>query len=501
MPPESRSRRPFDPAPRRGLARSDFSLIADGGFGDPNNSYSHSMAWFAGRLFIGTSRANMCLLQQQNKNLTYSHPPVECLFPLNSPEFEGSQARAEIWRYDPSNGELLRIHQAPLIVDSQERTISRELSFRGMTVHEDARTGRPCLLVTTWARPYGVGPLILRSWDGETFETVCDFRQMGLVVNSIRALVPFKGRLFTAPSGTFNNNPNTSGVPVIYEAEGPEGPWRPANLPSFGEAGNVSILELCACGDWLYAGTFNFSGFQVWRTRAEGEAPYTDWECVIRDGAGRGPLNQIAMAMCPFGDALYVGSGIQNGGYDVARKIGPAGAEIIRIFPDGRWEVVVGDPRGEGRLASYSLSGLKSGFDDLCNGYLWKMAVHDGWLYAGTLNSAVYMQWTKTGVGATGGQLMEMLGVERIVQHQGGFDLWRSADGVNWLPVDRHGFGNIYNYGIRNLVPTPYGLFVGTANPFGPRIARRDEVGNWFYADNPRGGTELWLGRREEAGQ
>lgn len=489
--------RSFDPSPKKGLSRSDFSLIGGGGFGDQNNAYSHSMAWFGDRLFIGTSRANMCLLQQQNKGLTFAHPPVECLHKINSPEFESGPARAEIWRYDPKSEVLQRVHQAPLITDTQGRSVSRELSFRGMTVYDDQRDGKSSLLVTTWARPHGVGPLILRTEDGDNFEIVCDFREMGLVVNSIRALTPFKGRLYTAPSGTFNNNPNTSGVPVVYVADKPEGPWVPAMQPGFGDVGNVSVLELCVFGDWLYAGTFNFSGFQIWRTRAEGAAPYADWECVIRDGAGRGPLNQIAMAMCPFGDALYVGSGIQNGGYDVARKIGPAGAEIIRIASDGSWEVVVGDPRQRGGEAVNSLSGLKSGFDDLCNGYLWKMAVYDGWLYAGTFNSAVYLQWSRSGVGATGGRLMEAIGVDRIVQHQGGFDFWRSADGINWLPVDRHGFGNIFNYGIRNLVPTPYGLFVGTANPFGPRVARLDADGQWVYEDNPRGGTELWLGKRK----
>ena len=42
-------------------------------------------------------------------------------------------------------------------------------------------------------------------------------------------------------------------------------------------------------GDWLYAGTLNHSGFQLWRSRCEGEAPY-EWErrC-MEQGAYRGP--------------------------------------------------------------------------------------------------------------------------------------------------------------------------------------------------------------------
>ena len=61
-------------------------------------------------------------------------------------------------------------------------------------------------------------------------------------------------------------------------------------------------------------------------------------------------------------------------------------------------------------------------------------------------------------------------------------------------PVTRRGFGNAYNLGIRNLVSTPQGLFVGTANLFGPRVAVRAEGGGWQYEDNPLGGLEVWLG-------
>ena len=76
----------------------------------------------------------------------------------------------------------------------------------------------------------------------------------------------------------------------------------------------------------------------------------------------------------------------------------------------------------------------------------------------------------------------------------GGFQLWRTADGVRWEPVTRDGFGNPYNFGARSLVSTPHGLFVGTANPFGPHIAVHDDR-RWAYRANPRGGCEVWLGR------
>jgi hypothetical protein len=77
-----------------------------------------------------------------------------------------------------------------------------------------------------------------------------------------------------------------------------------------------------------------------------------------------------------------------------------------------------------------------------------------------------------------------------------GCEVWRSHDGENWLPVTKRGFDNPYNVGIRNFVSTPHGLFIGTANPYGPRIAVPGDSG-WEYVDNPRGGLEVWLGTRD----
>ena len=48
-----------------------------------------------------------------------------------------------------------------------------------------------------------------------------------------------------------------------------------------------------------------------------------------------------------------------------------------------------------------------------------------------------------------------------------GFDLFVSEDGVSFKPYTVTGFGNPSNYGGRVILPTKYGVFVMTANPFG----------------------------------
>lgn len=58
-----------------------------------------------------------------------------------------------------------------------------------------------------------------------------------------------------------------------------------------------------------------------------------------------------------------------------------------------------------------------------------------------------------------------------------GFDLFFSADGENFQPYTVNGMGDKYNYGGRVLLPTKYGLFILTANPFfGCQVWRMGDV-------------------------
>ena len=58
-----------------------------------------------------------------------------------------------------------------------------------------------------------------------------------------------------------------------------------------------------------------------------------------------------------------------------------------------------------------------------------------------------------------------------------GFDLFYSDDGKNFHPYTVNGFGDENNYGGRVLLPTGYGLFVLTANPFtGCQVWLLDDV-------------------------
>lgn len=487
----SAARRALDPSPQPGLNRHDFRQVAPNGFGDPYNAYPHSMMWFRDRLIVGTTRANLCMLKVSKIPTNIGAWPTDC--PDNLYELD---MRAQIWSHDPATGEQRMVYRSPLIKVNDGSQIPRDMGYRGMEIFQGASDPAPALYVATYASAKGPGPLILRSDDGERFEPVSEYGLVGLPITTIRTLTGFNGWLFTAPTGKAGGNPNISNLPIVYATQDPlKGDWRPVNAPGFGDDENVVIFEMYAFGDYLYAGTGNLSGYQVWRTRAEGEPPF-QWEKILTRGAYRGSLNQGVVSFAEFNGALYIGGGIQNGGIDSYHGVGPAAPELVRLHEDGEWDLIVGQarltPRGERR----PLSGFRPGFDNFFNGYFWRMGVHDGWLYMGTFDWSLMLKfadrskwppWFK--------RMAERVGVENIVAHQSGFDLYRSHDGENWLPVSTDGFDNPYNYGIRSFADTPYGLFLGTANPFGPRVAERHGNG-WRYQANPRGGMELWCGSK-----
>ena len=475
-----------------GLEQWQFTQIAHGGFGDPLNAYPHSMAWFKGQLYIGTMRATLCLLKNRLP-LPVVHWPVKC-----PEEVYSLDLRAQIWRYDPERGQWQQVHIAPLIVGRKGELVPRELSYRSMAVFQDVGDHEPALYVATWAPSKAQGPLILRSTDGREFVPVSKPGLGDPTVSAFRSLVPFNGRLYTSPTGQAGGKYNTPDNPVILESAAPaQGIWRLVCPPGFGDPSNLTIFEMIAFNGFLYAGTLNpTTGYQVWKTRGDGNPPY-QWTKVISHGAYRGPFNEATVSMFVFGGTLYIGSGIQNGGFDRIHDIGPGAPELIRIYPDDSWELIVGEARSTPQGYKLPLSGFGAGFDNFFNGYFWRLAEFDGSLYAGTFNWSVFLPYIQpVQQEKRNEQLLHWLGVDNLVSFAGGFDLFRSQDGVRWLPVTTTGFGNPYNYGARTMIGTPAGLFVATANPFGPEVVVRTAAG-WTYMPNPKGGAEVWLGRQQ----
>jgi ubiquinone/menaquinone biosynthesis C-methylase UbiE len=479
----------------------DFTCIARNGFGDPYNGISHSMAYFQDHIYVGTSRCNLHMIGVNKTRPSMSIWPVKC-----PDDIYQLDRRAQIWRHNPRIGEWQQVYISPMIPGNDGTEVPQDIGYRSQAIFQGTSDPMPALYVCTWSPSRGKAPQLLRSLDGLTFDRVGTLGSGDRAHNTFRTLLAFKGRLYTSPTGqTAGYGQATDSMvdaPIIYETSDPlTDSWRPVMLPGFSDPTNLTVFEVVVFDDHLYAGTLNAtSGFQIWKTKANSTPPY-NWTKVVTDGAYRGNLNEIAVSMYVFDNALYVGSGIQNGGRDKVYNIGPAGAELIRIHPDGTWDLIIGEARSTPQGYKRPLSGIGPGFDALFNAHFWRMAVHEGWLYLGTYNWTIFLPYlSQKNWPDRFRRRIDEIGIDTLVQECGGFELWRSRDGIQWTPVTQTGFNNPYNYGVRTLVPTPFGLYVGTANAFGPEIALKTASGEWTYALNPSGGTEVWMGRSPRPG-
>src|SRR4029450_10151438 len=118
---------------RPGLSREHFKCIAQGGFGDGHNSYAHSMAWFEGKLYVGTTRSNLCMVRVQSayKEAAFKTWPIES--PDTTEGLYTLDRRAQIWAYDPQASTWEMVHRAPLVESNAGgELVSREIGYRSM---------------------------------------------------------------------------------------------------------------------------------------------------------------------------------------------------------------------------------------------------------------------------------------------------------------------------------------------------------------------------------
>ena len=485
-----------------GLNAASFHQIAEGGFGDAANAYPHSMAWFKDHLYVGATR-HVLAITKTMLDLKGQDPGVAA-WPVKVPaDIYELDLRAQVWRYDLGTAAWSRMFTSPLVTGRDGGQVPRSVAFRAMFAFPSDLAGGEELFVSSTGGHQRPESVLFRSHDGMSFSAAAQPRLGSNVAapRAFREFEVFKGRVFTAPvAGPRRAQGNIPAFMAIMVTSDPcRDQWELACPLYFGDRTNGTVMSLAAFNDHLYAGTLNVpEGFQVWKTKAEGKPPYR-WKKVLTHGAYRGRLNQIAETMYSFGDHLYIGSAIQSGGYDRDHNVGPAAPELIRLHRDDSWELIAGQPRVTPEGLKIPLSGRGPGFDDRYAAYIWQMCAHEGWLYVGTTVRTAFLwyidwrrfPWLK--------HRPDPDQLDHYLWNHGGCALWRTRDGVNWTPVTRNGFGNPYNFGVRTMVSTPSGLFVGLANPFGPEVAVR-RLARWTYEHNTWGGLQVWLGTHSPPG-
>jgi len=471
--------------------------ISTNGFGDQHNTWAWSMAWFKGKLYVGTGREVYCVTSATaaiKLGIPSLYPPAigDC-----TPDYHYLPLQAEIWQYTPNTHAWRRVFQSPNSLSTiandgvTKIATARDIGFRGLQLVTEP-DGTQALYaggVTSaeiFESPTAFGtwapPRILRSVDGVNWAALpqdpgtflgnialngtpqypnYSIRSAAQIGNTLLLQVgdyPGVGRVFASkpganPAGGDNNfdwaSPATAQMPV----------WI---LQNFNNA--------------IYAGTGNppgagVSAYGVFKTTATGALPFT-WTPIIdfNGGYASGLVADYAMSLEVFSDPTYCpGIGCLYAGTDRPN-------EMVRIHPDttgqvpvsdgnggvvstDSWDLVVGNPRtippgqpGAGQSIT-PVSGFGQYFDNGFTGHFWRMGVGAQGLYMGT--------WDWSSDNASQPTFAPLWSQEF------GTDLWRTTDGVHWQFMSKVGLGDGNNTGGRSFSATPFGLFMGTARSIG----------------------------------
>lgn len=427
-----------------GLKSVDFKQISLNGF-DPEdsaidrNDYAWSMAWFQadgrprGYVYVGTGNDITGLVFQGVAAI------------LGTRELGKVSARPpEIRRYREDLGPL-EWERVMDYRDVEQDPDFSTIGFRHMATYRARSDGVNYLYAATMGE-------IAKVWRSATGDPGSwQLAWTTGTVGSVRMMTEHNGILYLALA---NEVPGTEQIGRIWATDG-ETFW-PVIQDGFGNPDNLGVMSLTSWNNWLYAGTMNkAAGYEAWKLL--GPNPQQPPMQIVSKG-GPSRVNQSAITPCVFQDKLYLGSqhdplaNIFNGG---------KAADIIRIHEDDRWETVVGPN---------SISGYDSGFDHPPNTYIWSMAVHDGWLYAGTYDYVSALAHLVENFDKVLASFMSppngRIGTPFEHMFRAGADFYKSPDGVRWYPISLDGLGDVGNYGIRTLLSVNGAFYLGTTNPF-----------------------------------
>ncbi len=442
------------------------TVLAQWGFGEPQNSYAWGMAWFEGKLYVGTGRDVVCVEKAttdfyypfSDEYNTNPEPSVHC--PKNPYDLD---LRAEIWQYTPQTGKWLMVYRAPDSIRNPRdpsKRISPDIAYRGMTVVTGPE-GRQALFVSGVSADEYIPelyqshpPRILRTYDGTHFQNIVgssfvvhrsgefsDTRPMGF-----RGLVEWRHQLYVLASTSL------TGDGAVFRINNP---W--SNHATFTQISPpwMVVFELQTFHGDLYFGAGNgTTGYSVWRLSRD-RAPY-NFQPIVTGGAGRGHYVTSVIAMQEYHGWLYVSA---VGWYCITCDALPI-TEMIRINPSGRWQLVVGDPRFVPALSRtmYPISGLEDGFNNIFNSHMWRIAVQGDALYVGTLDWSWLLQADKS-------IAKEYQVLTALLTGEVGFNIWATCDGRDFFPVTRDAFGvDGYDFGVRTMVAQGNGFYVGSAD-------------------------------------
>lgn len=289
--------------------------------------------------------------------------------------------------------------------------------------------------------------------------------------------------------------------------------WSQVSTHGFGSTENWWVDSLSVFGDYLYAGTWNPLGAEIWRS-SDGTA----WFPVAGSGLGDAH-NQGVVAACAFNGALYVGlyntdSGasiwrstdglnwvpVQDKGFgDAANGAVLSMAVFEEVLYVGTWNFSQGAQVWRTSTGTQWAQANASGFGDPNNEHIQAMATFEGALYVGTYNQATGAQiWRNTesddwkqivSDGFANASNLEIcsMAIHRGILYAGtrndadGSELWRTRDGLNWIKVDSWPVA----LGPASIVVYEGSLFAGATGEGGTEIWSSSDGVLWVRSSEP----------------
>lgn len=413
-------------------ATFQFDAIPAGLLPDAGRYLAQAAAWFQGWLYLGIT----CYPSDP-------HQPGTALLLRHRPRESGWEA----------------LHSAPvespwIAREGGYRPFPLELGWRALTVLPGHLQPTP----TLYAIRLGLrAPALLHTEDGVHFRETPNPGAGGGHGPWI-GLHGFSGKVFAVPASAAHDT-GRDGAVAHVSADPLTQAWRPACEPGFGDPENRTLDAMQVAHGQLYAATGNpLGGFQLWKTSARGDPPF-EWQSVLDEGTQRFTLDPRVETMTVFRDALYLGT--RSPRPDPDWEFATSAAEIIRVLPDGRWELVMGTPRFSPVGLQIPLSTHGPGFGDDRNGRIERLAATPDALYA-----------------ALGRH--EPPSAAHPASKAGSFALWKSPDGEDWREVAQTDFAQPAVTRLRVLQPTPHGLVA---------------AGDWDIALDPAARPGIWLER------
>lgn len=160
------------------------------------------------------------------------------------------------------------------------------------------------------------------------------------LAQAVSALAPGRDAcLHTAAGWCALFDPATGKVHVLKDAKTPTP--RLVDIEALRLGGWRRLSGLHIAGGWLYAAVADpVSGFDLCRCKLSARVP--KFEPLLSRGAHRFAINAAVASMAVCDQGLLLGTAALAGS---AQPVGDWGPELLLLIPEGRWDMIAGQPR------------------------------------------------------------------------------------------------------------------------------------------------------------